>query len=198
MLKPVKADPRFPDLVSAGQGSTLTRVWDPVVRLFHWGLVASFITAWFTARTADDWHYVAGYVAAGLIVVRLAWGLGGTRYARFRQFLRHPGTIGGYLNDIIHGRERRYIGHNPAGGAMVLTLMLCMVVAAFSGWMMTTDTYFGVDWVENTHSLVVHGMVLLIAVHVGGVLLASVRHGENLVRAMITGTKRAPDGDDVA
>ena len=176
----------------------MTRVWDPVVRLFHWGLVASFVIAWFTARTMADLHYDAGYVAAGLILVRLAWGLGGTRYARFRQFVRSPRTVFGYLNDIAHGRERRYVGHNPAGGAMVLTLMACMILAAFSGWMMTTDTFFGVEWVESTHSFVVHAMVLLILIHIGGVVLASLRHNENLIRSMLTGKKRAAEADDEA
>ncbi|MEO6298615.1 MAG: cytochrome b/b6 domain-containing protein, partial [Paracoccaceae bacterium] len=137
-------------------------------------------------------------VAAGLIFVRLAWGLGGTRYARFRQFVRSPIAVLGYLNDIRLGRERRYVGHNPAGGAMVLALMLTMAVASLSGWMMTTDAYFGDDTVQAVHSLDVHGMLLLIALHVGGIILASLRHHENLIRAMITGRKRAAEVDDVA
>ena len=197
MLKLVRADPTQTGETRARQAPSLTRVWDPLVRLFHWGLVASFVTAWFTARTAEDLHYAAGYMAAGLILVRLAWGFGGTRYARFGQFIRSPVAVLGYLNDIRLGRERRYIGHNPAGAAMVLALMATMVVAAFSGWMMTSDTWFGDDTVQAVHSLDVHVMLLLIAAHIGGVLLASLRHHENLIRAMITGHKRAPEGDDV-
>lgn len=176
----------------------MLRVWDPLVRIFHWSLVASFGLAWFTPRSAENLHQWAGYVAGALVVMRLAWGFLGTPYARFSQFVHAPNRVARYLLAILTGREARYIGHNPAGGMMVLALMTGMAVISFTGWMMTTDAYFGEDWVQNLHSLGAHGLLLLIFIHVGGVLLASVRHRENLVRAMISGQKRQAGAGDTA
>ena len=130
--------------------------------------------------------------------MRLIWGVLGTPYARFSQFVRHPKNVVRYLLAILSGREARYIGHNPAGGMMVLALMSLMAVTAFTGWMMTTDAYFGEDWVENVHGLSADGLLVLVFIHVGGVVLASLRHRENLVRAMITGRKREAGTEDIA
>jgi cytochrome b len=175
----------------------MARIWDPLVRIFHWGLAASFAVAWFTRHASGDVHHWAGYAAAALILVRLAWGFIGTPYARFSQFVRRPTIVARYLWDICTGREARYLGHNPAGGAMVLALMAAMFGTALTGYLMTTDALYGVDWVEHAHDLLGNGLLLLVLLHLGGVLLASIRHRENLVRAMISGLKRAPDAHDV-
>lgn len=176
----------------------LARVWDPFVRLFHWSLVASFAVAWLTHEGDLGWiHQWAGYVAGALVLMRLLWGIVGTRYARFSHFIHHPATVLSYLKDIATGREARHIGHNPAGGAMVVALMAGMLATSITGWMMTTDAFFGVDWVQGLHSLCAHGLLLLVFVHFGGVVLASRRHGENLVTAMVTGRKRPPGPEDV-
>jgi cytochrome b len=175
----------------------MARVWDPVVRLFHWGLVASFAAAWLTAEGRSEVHQWAGFAAAGLIAMRLLWGVFGSHYARFGQFVRGPRAVASYLRSIIIGNEARYVGHNPAGGAMVLALLASISVTAFTGWMMTTDAFFGEDWVQNLHSLVANGMIVLIAFHIGGVLLASYRHRENLLHAMLTGHKKAAEPGDV-
>ncbi len=98
-----------------------------------------------------------------------------------------------YLAAIPTGTERRHIGHNPAGGAMVVVLLAGILATAVSGWMETTDAYFGVRWVEVVHSALAHGLLLLVAIHVAGVALASYRHRENLVAAMVTGRKRAAE-----
>ncbi len=185
-------------VVASRAGSQWVLVWDWVVRAFHWSLVASFTIAYLSRHSSEDIHHVAGYAAAGLVVLRLVWGVIGTRHARFTHFVRHPRTVWGYLADILSGREARHLGHNPAGGAMILALMAGMVMTALTGWLMTTDAYFGVAWVGLAHSVFAHGMVILIGLHLAGVALASVRHRENLVRAMVTGRKRRPDAADIA
>ncbi|WP_227421442.1 cytochrome b/b6 domain-containing protein [Pacificispira spongiicola] len=186
-------------MTGTGMSSRATiRVWDPVVRLFHWGLVASFAIAWISAEEWNDLHETAGYVAGGLIAVRLVWGLIGTRYARFWQFVRRPATVIGYLGDMLKGREARYIGHNPAGGAMVLALLACMAVLVATGWMGTLDAFWGVEWVEEVHETFANLLLALVGVHVLGVVWASLKHGESLVRAMVNGRKKAPEPGDVA
>jgi len=178
--------------------STPTRVWDLAVRLFHWSLVASFAVAWISAEEWQDLHLWAGYAAAALVAFRLVWGLAGTRYARFRQFVRRPRVVVAYLRDVLSGREARYLGHNPAGGAMILALLLAMAGLCLTGWLYTTDAYWGVEWVEETHELLANLLLALVGLHVLGVLLASLRHRENLVRAMVTGRKRPAGPDDLA
>ena len=176
----------------------MVRVWDPFVRMFHWCLVASFAAAWITSGSRGDLHHWAGYAAASLIFMRLSWGFLGTPYARFSQFVRGPKTIIKYLKAILVGNEARHIGHNPAGGIMVLALLFAISATAFTGWMMTTDTYYGEDWVQIMHSLCADGSVILILVHLGGVALASFHHQENLIKAMLTGRKREADSNDIA
>ncbi|MCW6512651.1 cytochrome b/b6 domain-containing protein [Lichenifustis flavocetrariae] len=175
----------------------MTRIWDPIVRLFHWSLVLSFSVAWFTPRSSEALHHWAGYAAAALILMRLLWGVVGTRYARFSQFVRDPATVARYLSDIVSGKEARYLGHNPAGGVMVMVLIAAMASTALTGWMMMTDAYFGVEWVESAHELAAHGLLVLVLLHLGGVVLASVRHRENLVGAMVSGRKHAAAFGDV-
>ena len=175
----------------AGVPKGTIRVWDPLVRIFHWTLVLSFVTAWLTAGWAEELHQLAGFYAAGATVLRIVWGVWGTPFARFSQFVRSPAIVVDYLRAMSEGHEERYIGHNPAGGAMVVTLMGMITAAVITGWMMTTDTYFGVAWVGILHSFVVHGLAMLVLVHISGVAIASFRHKENLLMAMFSGRKRA-------
>ncbi|MBV1788470.1 cytochrome b/b6 domain-containing protein [Marinobacterium sp. D7] len=173
------------------------KVWDPLVRVFHWSLVLSFAIAWISADEWQDLHETCGYVVVGLVLFRLFWGLVGSRYARFAQFVRHPRTVVGYLHDIRHAREARHIGHNPAGGMMVIALLIGLSTLTFSGWLGTTDRFWGVEWVEELHELIGNLVLLLVGLHLAGVVLASLRHRESLVKAMLTGRKRAPLPQDI-
>ncbi len=172
------------------------KVWDPLVRVFHWSLVLCFAVAWASADEWQDPHEIAGYTAATLIAFRLIWGLFGPRYARFRQFVRDPQVVAGYLSDMLKGREARYLGHNPAGGIMVVALLLGMGLLTLTGWLYT-DLLWGEEWVEESHELLANLMLMLAGLHVAGVVLASVRHRESLVKSMITGRKRVPGEADV-
>ena len=172
---------------------TMVRVWDPLVRVFHWGLVAAFTTAWLTAEEFGKVHHLAGYVVAGFVIFRVLWGFVGSRYALFSDFLYRPSTVMSFLTDSIAFRARRYLGHNPAGGAMVVALLLALAVVTVSGIMMTTDAFWGVRWVREAHEIAVNLTLGLVFLHVAGVVLASFEHKENLVKAMVTGRKRSPE-----
>ena len=216
---------------SAAQGSlTKVRVWDPLLRVFHWGLVAAFAVAYLSAEELSTVHEVAGYIVAGLVAFRLVWGLVGSRYARFTQFLKGPSATFAYLRDVAGHRERRYLGHNPAGAAMTAALLITLSGTAFTGWLLEDETRIamlpdlpqiiapafadededdegreygtrgegGESAVAEVHEVLANLMLLLIALHVGGVVLTSFRHRENLARAMVTGEKRAPEPGDIA
>lgn len=108
------------------------RVWDPLVRLFHWGLVLTFVISYLTGEEESSLHINAGYAVLGLITFRLIWGLVGTRHARFSDFLTTSSAAIGYLKSLA-GKPRRYIGHNPAGGWMVITMLVTLLVVTMSG-----------------------------------------------------------------
>ncbi len=169
-------------------------VWDRFVRVFHWSTVTLFATVFLTAHV--QWiHQPLAYVILVLVLARIAWGFIGSRHARFRDFVRHPRTVRAYLEDLRHGRARRYLGHNPAGGAMVVAILFMLLVVIGSGWLSETNRFYGVPWVDHLHHISAHLLLLMIGVHVAGVIVSSVLHRENLVRAMITGRKPAETGE---
>lgn len=104
--------------------------------MFHWGLVAAFATAWLTADERQPVHEIAGYSVAGLVAFRLVWRLAGSCYARFAQFLKGPGEALAYLGDMTRGKERRYLGHNPVGAAMIVALLVTLSGTALTVWLM--------------------------------------------------------------
>jgi cytochrome b len=169
------------------------RVWDRLVRLFHWSLVAAFAVA-FLAEEGESLHNWAGYVVLGLIAFRLVWGFVGTKHARFADFVPSPRQLVGYLVSLMRGAPERYLGHNPAGGVMILCLLATVLVTAASGWLMTTDRFWGTEWVEELHEAAAYTALALVGVHVLGVVVSSWLHHENLVRAMITGRKPVSAG----
>lgn len=180
------------------------RVWDPLVRLFHWSLVAAFATAYIVEDNLLPVHVWAGYLVLALIGVRLAWGFVGTQHARFSDFVHSPKQVMAYLRDAIQFRAPRFIGHNPAGGAMVVVLLLLVGLTGLSGMalygaqelsgplaplMSQTPASLG-EGLEEAHEVLANLTLIFIVAHVAGVLFSSFAHRENLVRSMITGRKR--------
>ncbi|WOI55715.1 cytochrome b/b6 domain-containing protein [Palleronia sp. LCG004] len=171
------------------------RVWDPFVRVFHWSQVALIGAAWLTEDGPKWLHENAGYLLAALIAIRLVWGIVGSRYARFSDFVRGPRAVALYLGELSRGRERRHLGHNPAGGAMIVTLLTTVTATILTGWLQTTDMFWGSSAMEKIHEVAAILVLVLAAIHVAGVVFESLRHHENLVGAMIHGRKRV-DGKE--
>ena len=111
----------------------VVRVWDPLVRIFHWTLVAAFIIAWVTGEEENMVHIYAGYYIAGLLVFRLAWGFVGPRHARFSDFIYSPRRTLQYLKGLLSGRPEHYTGHNPAGGWMIVMLLVSLALTTWTG-----------------------------------------------------------------
>ncbi len=165
------------------------RVWDLPTRLFHWSLAASFLVAFVTSESEKlrDIHVLAGYGLAGLIAFRILWGFVGGGYSRFAEFLPTPAKVIDYLKSLLAGRPRHYVGHNPAGAVAIFLLLGFGIAAAASGY--ATYNEFGGDFMEEVHEVAANGMMVLVVIHLAGVLVSSWLHGENLVKAMITGWK---------
>jgi cytochrome b len=169
----------------------MVRVWDPFVRIFHWSLVGLFVIAFATGEEIEWLHLTAGYAIASLVVFRILWGFMGSRHARFADFVRGPREVLDYMHEAARLRAPRTLGHNPAGGAMVLALLMLLIGISATGIMMTTDVFWGAQWVEDAHEALVYLALGLVVLHVAGVIFSSIEHGENLVKAMVTGRKRA-------
>ena len=168
----------------------LVRVWDPVVRLFHWSLVFAFLLAWVSGEDLQALHQTAGYTIAGLLALRIIWGFAGTRHARFSDFVYKPSTVLRYVRNSARLRPDRYVGHNPAGGWMVVAMLLVLALLCASGTAMTVGPYQQFEWLEEAHEALANLSLLLVGLHLTGVMASSWMHRENLVRAMVTGRKR--------
>ena len=181
------------------------RVWDPIVRYGHWLLVAGFLVAYFTEDDLLNVHVWAGYLVGAIVVVRVVWGLVGSEHARFSDFFYRPRQALSYFIDLLRGSAKRYIGHSPAGAAMVFAMLIGLALTVWSGLVVYAyDKHSGplASWVrpdasesveefwEETHEVLANVTLALVLLHVCGVVVASVVHRENLVRAMIKGNKR--------
>lgn len=186
--------------------SSTVHVWDGIVRLFHWSVVSAFVLAYLTAEAWRSGHKFLGYVITGLVLFRVLWGLIGSRHARFTDFLVSPRAAIDYVKGMLTGNSPRFIGHNPAGGWMIIALLVMLLITTFSGMLMiapagkgplahTFIAGFGGHWLEDVHEFFANTTVGLVVLHVGGVLFSSLLHRENLVRAMITGDKIVHDND---
>lgn len=186
------------------RNSLTVSVWDPLVRSFHWLLVAGFFTAYFSEDDFMTLHAWAGYLVLSLLAFRIAWGFVGPRHARFSDFVASPWRALRYLGRLFTGRAPRHLGHNPAGGLMIVALLIGLILTGATGlvvygveehagplaayvahWSRSTGKAF-----EEVHEFLANGVLLLVFVHVAGVLMESLLHRENLVKAMWTGEKR--------
>lgn len=175
-------------------GRARVKVWDPLVRLGHWSLALCVFGA-FIVEDGDTAHRVLGYVALGLVAFRVLWGFIGTRHARFRDWVRGPRAVLAYLRERRAGASHRRLGHNPAAGVMMLVLLAGVALVGVTGWLQTTDTFWGVEWMENLHAVLAWGLLTLIGAHVVAAIVESFHYRENLIAAMVHGRKRPTDDD---
>jgi cytochrome b len=164
-------------------------VWDRFVRLFHWSMVGVVAIAFLSTDDARWLHESAGYAVLALIAARIVWGIVGTRHALFVSFIAGPRAVMRYLRLLRDGCAPRYLGHNPAGGAMIVALLMLLAIVSGSGWLSETDAFFGVPWIDHLHHYSAHLLLALVGLHLAGVIVSSWLHRENLVLAMLTGRK---------
>lgn len=189
------------------------KVWDIAVRIFHWSLVLFFTVAYVTGEEESQLHILAGYVILGLIVFRVIWGLIGTRYARFWNFIYSPKHTLAYTHSLLSGQPKHYLGHNPLGGWMILALIVFITLTIWSGLELEASAgrgplvtaqqlvqpayandvqyeHEGDEFWEELHEVFANLTLLLIFLHVAGVVVSGMEQRENLVKAMITGYKQ--------
>lgn len=168
------------------------RVWDIFVRTTHWS-VAALVLAELTFLD-EDWavHRWAGYAVLALVAFRLVWGLIGPRYARFSAFPPSLQAVRAHLAGLLRGKDALHLSHNPLGALMAYNLWASLTVVCVTGILMTTRTFWGVDWVEESHEIIANWVLISVGLHVAGVAFETWYSKVNLVRAMITGQKEIP------
>ncbi|MEC3861801.1 cytochrome b/b6 domain-containing protein [Mesobacterium sp. TK19101] len=207
--------------MSRADANGLVQVWDPLIRIGHWVLVVAFATAYLTEGEPEWLHAYAGYTIAAVVAGRVIWGFVGPRRARFTDFVTGPKRVVDYLRGLATGRSTRHIGHSPAGGAMTVALLIMLALTTLTGMatlavdegrgplagivaehslpagVYSDDSHAirgdsdGEDGLKDLHELAANATLALVFLHLAGVIVASLAHRENLVRAMINGRKRA-------
>jgi cytochrome b len=179
-------------------------VWDIPIRIFHWLVVALVAAAYATWRLNwMVWHGWVGEALLTLLLFRLSWGFFGGETARFSHFLTSPGAIFRHLKTSLKREPDRQVGHNPAGGCMVLLLLALLLVETLTGLYVANDiadegplTEMAPAWVANAiasaHAIVWDALLAAIVLHVLAIAGFAAIKGQNLLRPMITGTKVLP------
>lgn len=165
-------------------------VWDPVVRLFHWSLVACVLLNQFALEAGETPHRWVGYAATALVGLRLLWGVVGSRHARFADWWPTPARLRAHVRGLLAGQPDDHPGHNPLGALMMLALMALVLALGVTGWLQGTDAFFGEEWLQELHEGLANTLLVGAGLHAGAALAMGRLQRVTLVRAMITGVKR--------
>jgi len=163
-------------------------VWDAPTRVFHWLLALCFAGAYLSADFDRllAVHLTLGYTMLGLVAFRLVWGLIGTRYARFANFIRKPKEVARYAGQLLSFKAEHPVGHNPLGSVSIILMLLSTLVIVLSGWLYVSG---GPKLIKEFHEGAAAFMLAVVAVHVAGVVFASLMERQNLARSMLNGYK---------
>ncbi|MFN3830338.1 MAG: cytochrome b/b6 domain-containing protein [Tepidimonas ignava] len=165
-------------------------VWDPVVRLFHWSLVACVLLNQFVLEAGETPHRWVGYAATALVGLRLLWGVIGSRHARFADWWPTPARLRAHVRGLLAGQPDDHPGHNPLGALMMLALMALVLALGVTGWLQGTDAFFGEEWLQELHEGLANTLLMAAGVHAAAALVMGRLQRVTLVRAMVTGVKR--------
>jgi cytochrome b len=183
---------------SAGDpGVRVIRVWDPLVRLIHWSVVAAIILNGFVTDPESELHEFIGYGVLAVVLLRLTWGMVGTEHARFKAFPPNPAAALRHIQSVLRRQHSVHLSHNPLGSLMVYNIWATLLAMCATGIMMGTVRFFGVGWVEQAHELAFDWLMVSVVLHVLGVIFETWLNKVPLVRAMITGNKHLPRGLEI-
>ncbi len=176
------------------------KVWDILVRVTHWTVAAGIIANLFFTEDGSELHEYVGYTVLGLVVVRLLWGLVGTRYARFTNFFPTPTRLKHHLSALnVRQVDEQHLGHNPLAALMMLSLWAVIIGLGLTGYLMETDIFSHIqllgnkDVLEEIHELLANSLYLLVPLHIVAAIAMSYWQRQNLIKSMITGKKKVSD-----
>lgn len=175
-------------------------VYDLPMRIFHWLFAGLFIFAFMIAKTIDDdslvfsYHMLAGLLLGFTVLLRLVWGLVGTKYSRFSSFALHPKDLVAYFHGILSGDKRKWGGHNPASSWASIVMFGLALGLGVTGYLMAagdTENY------EDIHELMANGFLVVVLMHVAGIVLHAFRHQDGIAMSMVDGAKKDIPATDV-
>ena len=183
------------------------RVWDIPTRLFHWALVGLLSISCYTGLTGGfyemDYHMLSGYGILTLVIFRVLWGLTGTHYARFREFLPRPRQIKKHLTSVLK-KPHQGAGHTPLGALNIIVILILIFVQVGTGLFSNDDiftegplasavSYETSRWLTGIHGINIWFLVACAVIHLLAIALHQFYFRENLVKAMLTGNKTVKD-----
>jgi cytochrome b len=191
---------------ASAQAAESRLVWDLPLRLFHWLFALSIVASWVTAELGFDWmqwHFYLGFWMIGLLSFRIIWGFIGPRHARFASFIASPPSTWRYLSNLVKGGSVRTAGHNPAGGLMVILMLLLVALQATTGLFATDDIVWSGPYnpsvskelgrkLTTIHHINFNLILAAVVVHLGAIAFYGLVKKQNLVVPMFTGHKPAP------
>ena len=176
------------------------KVWDILVRFTHWTVAAGIIANLLFTEDGSDLHVYVGYTVVGLVVLRLLWGLVGTRYARFTNFFPTPTRLKAHLSNLsIRRVDEQHLGHNPLAAIMMLSLWAVIIGLGITGYLMESHIFSHIqllgnkDLLEEIHELLANSLYLLVPLHIIAAIAMSYWQRQNLIKSMVTGKKTVTD-----
>ncbi|GHG04131.1 cytochrome b/b6 domain-containing protein [Thalassotalea marina] len=172
----------------------MTRVYDLPTRFFHWLFAGCFLIAFSIGNWVDDdsvlfsYHMIAGITLCLALIWRLIWGVGGSKHARFSDFLLHPKALFSYLRHSVSGENQRYAGHNPASSWAALVMMLLAICLGITGLLMITGPFDHA--IEEIHEFCANAFMLTVVLHLLGIVLHTIKHKDPIGKSMLTGEKQ--------
>ena len=175
----------------AEHNSDTIKVWDPLVRVFHWTLAVTVVVNYWLTEPGSDVHNWVGYTAAAAVAVRIVWGFVGHGHARFRTFTPSPARIREHMEAMSSRAVPTDSGHNPLGAFMIYLAFLLVAVLAVTGWMHEEiDALFGNELLQEIHEIAAHTLWISAVLHVVAVFFVQYVGRIDLVRPMITGRRQ--------
>lgn len=190
---------RFSGDVDEAEMKQRVLVWDLPVRGFHLLFAGGFAAAYLIVKILGEdapsfpYHAIIGLTLALLVMLRLVWGLVGTRWARFSGLALVPRALLSYMASIVGGQGRRYVGHNPATSVTLLLMFAAVLGLAWTGIQMGQ----GKEGLKDIHELLANGMLVMVGMHVLGVIVHTIRHRDGIVMGMVDGRKAGDAADAI-
>jgi len=169
------------------------KVWDPLVRMAHWAVALLFVANMTVLDEDSVAHAYAGYALFGIVLVRLIWGIIGTKHARFRSFWPTREAVKRHLRGYIFNEHDVHVSHNPLGALMVFNLLGTLVAIGMTGVMIGSLGFANSGWLTGLHEVLANYATLCVGLHILGVLFETRRSGVDLIKGMISGRKTLPD-----
>lgn len=176
-----------------------TLIFDLPTRLFHWSFAGFFAISYIITNVADDessvfpYHALSGICLVSILILRLIWGIVGTKYAKFSSYKLNPADLMAYLKAIITGQSKRSLGRNPASSWAAITMMLMALGLGLTGYLMASGS--GSRNIKEIHELLANGFFIVVLLHIAGVVLHTLRHKDPIAVSMITGRKERTETD---